>query len=487
MVQLGNRDSTKLLESIRCSTLYTHPSIDDSSLGSADAESVLEQDLSHPLEETEVDRLSTPSDACQETAPSSSMLQAKQTAKGGELQQEPSACQLYVTNFPPLPQRGPSKPVITNELLCFIQNRMKTLSADDIVRLCQKFYGPEVICSSKKVLFDSTFHCRRPEERYIKRKGDNKARDDLRDMIKLFLTLELKDCPVFVARNLSNLPPLSAGDQDILGLVQEIERLKSSMQILKDCQKDSSELTQLVSSLTNVPSVTDNKLEPVNNNSNTSSTSRAERSGSVTSVNGGAQDDINPTEVPQSEEFVVIDSVSWSDNASTSTPFSEVVQGRHSKNNIVPRNIRDTAAQDRQPRPVQHGHMGEHRRWNPPIDHQREELSTKHRQNQNRNVMIGSGQGSYLKAVSQEQYSGGQTHNRAVTGVFLSRLDPKTTSAQLALHVHREARLTVRPEKLETRYSGYSSFYIRADHRHRNTLFDSYMWPTGCLIKPYYE
>lgn len=101
----------------------------------------------------------------------------------------------------------------------------------------------------------------------------------------------------------------------------------------------------------------------------------------------------------------------------------------------------------------------------------------------NDSLIFGTRAFSSLKAVKQRPQAG-RNSRRLITGIFISRLERNTTSAQLALS---ETGLTMRPVKLKTKYDDYTSFHVSCNAAHRNTLLDPRRWPKGALIKPYYE
>ena len=106
----------------------------------------------------------------------------------------------------------------------------------------------------------------------------------------------------------------------------------------------------------------------------------------------------------------------------------------------------------------------------------------------NPRIVIGSGHGGNFK-VCQPRHGNYdvESPNKRITGVFISRFGPSTTPAQIAVHVRKETGLTVRPEKITTKYQNYSSFYIPAESRARDALMDSHTWPRGILVKPFFS
>ena len=108
-----------------------------------------------------------------------------------------------------------------------------------------------------------------------------------------------------------------------------------------------------------------------------------------------------------------------------------------------------------------------------------------HRQQSSNKVIFGKGKSTGIRAINdRSKQSNG---NKSITGTFISRLDPRTTSRGLALYIHREFGLTVRPEKLTNRSGLCSSFYIPGNRVLRQKLMDADMWPEGTLIKPFVQ
>ena len=69
-----------------------------------------------------------------------------------------------------------------------------------------------------------------------------KDRDNLQDIIRVFLECG-KDCGVtFVAADLSLFPPLSVTNYDVMSVVQDVESLKSSLKLILANQQVMSDL-----------------------------------------------------------------------------------------------------------------------------------------------------------------------------------------------------------------------------------------------------
>ena len=71
----------------------------------------------------------------------------------------------------------------------------------------------------------------------MSRKGANKAKMNMSDIVKVFLEMEIDNAPIFEARNLAELPPLTVDSLDSLKLITELETVKQEMQFLANNQR----------------------------------------------------------------------------------------------------------------------------------------------------------------------------------------------------------------------------------------------------------
>ena len=99
-------------------------------------------------------------------------------------------------------------------------------------------------------------------------------------------------------------------------------------------------------------------------------------------------------------------------------------------------------------------------------------------------VILGNGPATDLRAVSGN-YS--NHRNKICTGVFLSRLLPRTSPQTVQKHILTESGERLRVEKLNTRFDTYSSFFIRCEKPVRDRILNPYIWPKGSLVKLYYN
>ena len=102
-------------------------------------------------------------------------------------------------------------------------------------------------------------------------------------------------------------------------------------------------------------------------------------------------------------------------------------------------------------------------------------------------ILFGSGTSHGLCAARRRQPHNGQSGNRTITGLFVTNLEPRTTTKQIEVYVKRESGYKVTAEKLRTKFDSYSSFYIPCDQTTRRQLMDPFLWPAESKIKPFYS
>ena len=147
-----------------------------------------------------------------------------------------------------------SDPVV-NKLLCFISNKINTMPVDMILKLCYDFYDASVVEASKRTLFRILEENGERLPRYMKRIGPSKKTNDTRDIIELLLALDPVNIPIFVARDLANLPPLSYNNFDISKILKDVEELKCNMkalQVISSTQQDIMSAVKYIKESTNL-------------------------------------------------------------------------------------------------------------------------------------------------------------------------------------------------------------------------------------------
>lgn len=119
--------------------------------------------------------------------------------------------------------------VIVNELLTFIQNKLDVLDELSVVQICASNYSDEEVENAKTKLHDTISD----GSRYVSRKGEDKKKKNLKDIIKLFKETDPDKHPQFVAKDLNRLPPVTFDHIDVSRLLKDLTQVKSELSFLK--------------------------------------------------------------------------------------------------------------------------------------------------------------------------------------------------------------------------------------------------------------
>ena len=132
-------------------------------------------------------------------------------------------------------------------ILCFLSNEIDVLPPQTIADLCATSFDDTEIENSKKRLFDLCAN--ENSSRFRRRQGPKKSAVNIDDMTRL-LQEEGTNVPVFVARDLSRLPPITFDSVDVSSLLHSIRRAQLEIDQLKACvggQRDATvDLTDVV-------------------------------------------------------------------------------------------------------------------------------------------------------------------------------------------------------------------------------------------------
>lgn len=122
--------------------------------------------------------------------------------------------------------------IVINEVLAFVHNKIAVMDEQTIVRICDTAFSAEEILVAKKLLFEAI-----PGEKLKLRKKDEKSRKDLQDIIDYLKKLDALDpekIPIFVAKELHKLPPVTFDHLDATRILRDILRLQDHLLQMQD-------------------------------------------------------------------------------------------------------------------------------------------------------------------------------------------------------------------------------------------------------------
>lgn len=140
--------------------------------------------------------------------------------------------------------------IVVCELLTFVQNKHEVMDSESLVRICVSAFNSAEIENAKYLLFQAIT----TELRNIKRKRNSKegkSTKDLFDIVNIFKQTSPEKIPVFVARDLNKLPPITFDHVDVTRLLKDIIVIKQEIANIKDTYVTLDQLLQAKNEISN--------------------------------------------------------------------------------------------------------------------------------------------------------------------------------------------------------------------------------------------
>ena len=400
------------------------------------------------------------------------------------------------TPTPPIHERndGGSQPIV-NELLCFVTNKINVMPFSLLLKLCCDFYEETAIDFAKDILFDAVDTSQNPSKRQrkIKRRGSNKKHHDAEDIINMLLEIPPHSVPTFVAKDLSQLPPVGIHNFDICSLLQKIDDLNTKFAMMEDIQRNTIDLIskKVTKHFGDAANLTPNECSDSAPDDNTEEESSngshqgASRPLDADTENNDCSQEVNATAVheesPQEEDHTAAVQEAAAEDDDLLRLAS--IQGRltTSKNSHESSSFADAvrSGQPKTQRPIKTDRVAHN------TSRSRLISNTSKRGTE---IITGHGRNFQLRATRAQP----STHSnissqkkRQAIGIFVSRLARNTRPQDVARHVLRETGLTIRCEPLRTKHDSYRSFFILLAQRGQDSLLRPSVWPAGAIIRRY--
>lgn len=130
--------------------------------------------------------------------------------------------------------------IVIDELLAYIQNKVSIADETSLVKICASAFTSEQIQRSKTLLLESMS----TDVPSTARKGKGKDNRVLNDIIAIFKT-EPDALPVFVARDLNKLPPITFDHLDVSKLLKDLVLVQSEIKNIKSTYVTQDDLHEL--------------------------------------------------------------------------------------------------------------------------------------------------------------------------------------------------------------------------------------------------
>lgn len=122
--------------------------------------------------------------------------------------------------------------IVINEVLAFVYHVLDYMDEESIHHLCSSSFSEKDILMAKNLLCDSLPGSKKMPKR--RKQGKKKLSRDLDDIICLMKSTEAELFPIFVAKELDKLPPVSFDHVDVTRLLKDIMRLQTKVSALEE-------------------------------------------------------------------------------------------------------------------------------------------------------------------------------------------------------------------------------------------------------------
>ena len=317
-----------------------------------------------------------------------------------------------------------SEPPLLDDLIAFLWCKMQICPRDTLLNVIREFYEPSVIVQSRDKLFAHI-----PEPDGTRRVKHRKSEEILRSMYDLLQQIPSENPPVFAATNLNNLPAVDLKNVDGAMLVHNQGQLKAKVESLQ------LQMSRIQALLENRPA----SIAPVVTRSGPTAEPRPDAAGSNLPNRSFA----NALSITPNQRSRNVPNVNPQENTSDSSQEHQLAtnegNGQNPNNWVRVRGRR-----------------------------------SRHRSNSQ--VVTGRKTGTSIRTSTYA----------AKSKIFVSRIDPNVTAAEMKNFVSEIVSDQCEVLKLQTKFSSYASFLIIVEERQRQKIFDPEAWEEGILLRPFY-
>ncbi|CAG4979856.1 unnamed protein product [Colias eurytheme] len=122
------------------------------------------------------------------------------------------------------------------------------MDEDSMIRLCITAFKPEEISAAKNLLFTSV----KTTGRNINRKREGKTQREIEDIISLIKQKDPEELPIFVARGLQKLPPVTFDHLDATRILKDLILLKHEIETIKETYTHVDQFSRLQNEVINL-------------------------------------------------------------------------------------------------------------------------------------------------------------------------------------------------------------------------------------------
>lgn len=120
--------------------------------------------------------------------------------------------------------------IVICEVLSYIQYKHDVMDNESLIKICDSAFSEAEISDAKTLLFESV----QSNQRKVSRRKDGKKKRNIEDIICFFKEVDPDCIPIFVARDLQKLPPISVDHIDVVTLLKDITQMRNDVNNIKE-------------------------------------------------------------------------------------------------------------------------------------------------------------------------------------------------------------------------------------------------------------
>lgn len=381
--------------------------------------------------------------------------------------------------------------IVIDELLAYIQNKISVVDEVSLIKICISAFKSEEIKRSKTLLFESL----PTDMRKIARKKEGKENRDMLDIISLFKSTNVEIIPVFVARDLDKLPPITFDHLDVSKLLKDLVLLKADVCDIRSTYAALSEVDKLRNEIKEIKST----LSPEHSNRYRSMNINMKRGGYLDSGPMGLSHYEYDTVGVNESEILINSSSPKQINPKTSS-VSKTIFNKHSEGVVA---VSDSYASRVMAEPISVGNKTSSANESSAAAHQLTQARA-----QTSTVPVHNNSGTLndtedkwtkvekLKRKNKYRYSGrtgiardtdGQFNFKAAeikVPIFITNIHKETTNKDITDYIYNKTKEKVVLEKISIkRQTEYNAYKLFVPQQKISMFLDDELWPAGIIFR----
>ena len=145
--------------------------------------------------------------------------------------------------------REPQQTLVCNELLCYCFNMINNMAQTILQKICAEYYTETAIDKAKELILESNENEAQRTKLLKKRRGTDKKSTTMKDILDTIRANDPDVFPVYVAKSLGNMPPLTKNCVNMASMMVDLAQLRTDVDTFQGMANSIADLTESVSAV----------------------------------------------------------------------------------------------------------------------------------------------------------------------------------------------------------------------------------------------